>query len=81
MCGIAGLAGDFEDAHGRDLVRTLNHSLALRGPDAEGLESWPGAVLGHRRLSIFDLSELGNQPMLSRTASRSCVQRSHLQLS
>lgn len=41
-------------------------SLARRGPDAEGLESWPsGAVFGHRRLSIFDLSEAGKQPMLT----------------
>ena len=65
MCGIAGLAGGFDRESGEGLVRTLNASMALRGPDAEGLESWPGAVLGHRRLSIFDLSELGNQPMLS----------------
>ena len=68
MCGIAGLAGDFDGGSGagESVVRALNRSLALRGPDAEGLESWPGAVLGHRRLSIFDLSALGNQPMLSR---------------
>jgi asparagine synthase (glutamine-hydrolysing) len=65
MCGIAGLAGDFEAAIGQNAVRILNQSQALRGPDAEGMESWPGAVLGHRRLSIFDLSALGNQPMLS----------------
>jgi asparagine synthase (glutamine-hydrolysing) len=65
MCGIAGLVGEFEPAAGRRFVEALNASLALRGPDAEGLESWPGAVLGHRRLSIFDLSALGNQPMLS----------------
>ena len=65
MCGIAGLVGDFESAAGRRFVQTLNASLASRGPDAEGLEAWQGAVLGHRRLSIFDLSALGNQPMLA----------------
>lgn len=65
MCGIAGLVGEFEPTAGRRFVQSLNASLALRGPDAEGLEAWPGAVLGHRRLSIFDLSALGNQPMLS----------------
>ncbi len=37
----------------------------LARTDAEGFACWPGAILGHRRLSIFDLSELGNQPMLS----------------
>jgi asparagine synthase (glutamine-hydrolysing) len=41
-------------------------ALALRGPDGHGLEAWPGAVLGHCRLSIFDLSEAGRQPMASR---------------
>jgi asparagine synthase (glutamine-hydrolysing) len=40
-------------------------SLARRGPDSEGIASWGEAVLGHRRLAIFDLSEAGNQPMRS----------------
>jgi asparagine synthase (glutamine-hydrolysing) len=41
----------------------MTDSLARRGPDSAGIEAWDGAVLGHRRLSIFDLSELGHQPM------------------
>ena len=40
-------------------------ALARRGPDAEGIESWGEAVLGHRRLAIFDLSDAGRQPMVS----------------
>jgi asparagine synthase (glutamine-hydrolysing) len=39
--------------------------LARRGPDAEGIQTWPGVAFGHRRLAILDLSELGNQPMIS----------------
>jgi len=39
-------------------------ALARRGPDAEGLYEFPGAALGHRRLSILDLSPAGNQPMI-----------------
>ncbi len=63
MCGIAGLAGspDREVAEG-DVLRMMR-SLERRGPDGEGLEAWNHATLGHRRLSIFDLSELGRQPM------------------
>ncbi len=48
-----------------DSVRAMNCSLSRRGPDSEGLEIWESAVLGHRRLSIFDLSDAGKQPMLS----------------
>jgi asparagine synthase (glutamine-hydrolysing) len=40
-------------------------ALARRGPDGAGLERWPQAALGHRRLAIFDLSDAGRQPMLS----------------
>jgi asparagine synthase (glutamine-hydrolysing) len=41
------------------------HSLARRGPDSEGVSTWPGVALGHRRLAILDLSAAGHQPMLS----------------
>lgn len=40
-------------------------ALARRGPDSEGLHTWPGVALGHRRLAILDLSPAGYQPMLS----------------
>jgi len=43
----------------------MNHALAHRGPDAEGLWSDEHIVLGHRRLAIIDLSEAGRQPMVS----------------
>ena len=56
MCGIAGIAGEGR-AVDLNAVRVMTASLARRGPDGEGIESWPAAVLGHRRLAIFDLSE------------------------
>lgn len=63
MCGISGIIGS---ADSLSLVERMNQALARRGPDAEGIEQWgPMNTLGHRRLSIFDLSELGRQPMLS----------------
>jgi asparagine synthase (glutamine-hydrolysing) len=61
MCGIAGWLGsvvDGEVAAGR-MVQALRH----RGPDANGIQSWPEATLVHTRLSIIDLSPAGAQPM------------------
>jgi asparagine synthase (glutamine-hydrolysing) len=65
MCGIGGIAGFGDHDEAQQRVRRMMSTLARRGPDGEGLEVWDGAVLGHRRLSIFDLSEAGRQPMLS----------------
>ena len=65
MCGITGLAGSFEREHGADQVAAMVDAVAHRGPDSSGIESWSNCILGHRRLAIFDLSELGHQPMLS----------------
>jgi len=39
--------------------------MRLRGPDAEGLWTSAGVVLGHRRLAILDLDARANQPMVS----------------
>jgi asparagine synthase (glutamine-hydrolysing) len=43
----------------------MTAALQRRGPDSEGYAGWPNAALGHRRLSIIDLSSAGHQPMLS----------------
>jgi asparagine synthase (glutamine-hydrolysing) len=66
MCGIAGYVGDPLPANAYHAVVRMTAALERRGPDAQGVENWPAAVLGHRRLSIFDLTEAGSQPMLSR---------------
>src|ERR1700685_771397 len=65
MCGVAGLIGNPDPEQSRAAVCAMMASLSRRGPDGEGLEQWPTAALGHRRLSIFDLSSAGRQPMLS----------------
>jgi asparagine synthase (glutamine-hydrolysing) len=64
MCGIAGYVSP-NDRGVCDAVRTMIQHLARRGPDSEGIETWPGVALGHRRLAILDLSPAGRQPMLS----------------
>ena len=65
MCGIAGVVGGWDRVEAERRVRRMTDALARRGPDGEGIHSWDGATLGHRRLSIFDLSDAGRQPMVS----------------
>ncbi len=67
MCGIAGI---FEQGGGRLLVpriRRMTGALTHRGPDGSGewINAETGIALGHRRLSIIDLSQAGSQPMAS----------------
>ncbi len=65
MCGIAGVIGNKNKVAAREKVSRMLEILKRRGPNDVGVESWDEAVLGHRRLSIFDLSAAGHQPMLS----------------
>ncbi len=69
MCGISGFA-DFTKKTGQDTLEKMNRILAHRGPDGEGygIYNIPAATigLGHRRLSIIDLSEGGKQPKTHR---------------
>ena len=60
MCGINGLFG-LPDAVAH--VESMNRCLRHRGPDADGLWQDGRLVLGHRRLSIIDLSQNANQPL------------------
>ncbi len=69
MCGFTGIL----DTRGRrDLERStlerMNESQYHRGPDAGGLHLEPGVGLGHRRLSIIDLST-GQQPLYNEDRS------------
>jgi len=65
MCGIAGFISTKGSGVIEPTVRRMMDALARRGPDSEGFEAWKGVGLGHRRLSILDLSPAGHQPMLS----------------
>jgi len=66
MCGITG-AINFKNIKKQDIdyVEKFNKSISHRGPDASGVWSDANIVFGHTRLSIIDLSESSNQPMLS----------------
>ena len=72
MCGIAGIYGLADVNQATKIVASMNNSLAHRGPDDEGVFSHPSVVLGHRRLSIIDLSSQGHQPMYS-VDQRYCI--------
>jgi len=70
MCGIAGFitAGNYSlPGEMEQLLATMSNAIKHRGPDDRG--SWSdaeaGVWLGHRRLSILDLSSAGHQPMQS----------------
>lgn len=64
MCGICGIV-DFSDEPREAWAQEMTLRLHHRGPDMGGIETFESCVLGHRRLSILDLSETAKQPMLS----------------
>jgi len=63
MCGIAGVARYERSPEAGD-VATMLERLAHRGPDGSGIWQDQRACLGHRRLSVLDLSTAANQPMI-----------------
>jgi asparagine synthase (glutamine-hydrolysing) len=69
MCGICGVVVPSGEVLDRAALRRMCEAIAHRGPDGDGdAESSVGplrAWLGHRRLGILDLSERGDQPMVS----------------
>src|SRR3954470_14208219 len=66
MCGINGFISDQLPSEERKaVVKRMNSTLAHRGPDSEGSWSADNVSLGHRRLSIIDLSAECNQPFFS----------------
>ena len=60
MCGITGFS--WED---KELIQAMTKKVAHRGPDDAGYYTDKRISLGHRRLSIIDLSKNGHQPMFN----------------
>jgi asparagine synthase (glutamine-hydrolysing) len=63
MCGIAGIVDPTGAPVDPEVLRRMTRALTSRGPDGEGFWFAPGVGLGHRRLSVIDLSSAGTQPM------------------
>lgn len=60
MCGIAGIIGKTTQ---KCIARKMLDAIKHRGPDDEGIFLEKDIFLGHRRLSVIDLSDAGHQPM------------------
>lgn len=67
MCGIAGIAwqGHFDEK--QSAIRRMTDAIAHRGPNSDGHFVSENVALGHRRLSIIDLSPEANQPFWDST--------------
>lgn len=64
MCGICGEIRSRGDAASAAVTEAISGNLKHRGPDAGGVYAQRNVALGHRRLSILDLSPAADQPMI-----------------
>ena len=66
MCGLSGFI-DTKSICDIKILKAMTNTLSHRGPDAEGFffeqDKKSSIGLGHRRLSILDISKNGNQPL------------------
>ena len=71
MCGFCGFISNSvlsdSTTSPQKIIKRMNDTIANRGPDDDGfwIDNESGLALGHRRLSIIDLSQAGHQPMTS----------------
>ena len=71
MCGIVGSFNPLGESAAPGVVERMRDYMTHRGPDGAGLWQSPDrhCTLGHRRLSIIDLSAAASQPMLNAAAT------------
>ena len=67
MCGIVGFTNHIDDSNA--VIGRMMDRIRHRGPDAEGKYIDEDIALGHRRLSIIDVSSSGDQPIFSEDGS------------
>ncbi len=63
MCGIAGFVNLNGEIVNEKILKNMTKIISHRGPDGEGIYIDKNIGLGHRRLSIIDISNKGHQPM------------------
>ncbi len=71
MCGFVGFVGGVENRN--QVLTAMMDTIVHRGPDSEGRYIDEDAALGFRRLSIIDLSEVGDQPFYNEDRSKVLV--------
>ncbi|MDE5584067.1 MAG: asparagine synthase (glutamine-hydrolyzing) [Ruminococcus sp.] len=67
MCGITGFTNSIDNSNA--VLDRMMDRIKHRGPDAEGKYIDDGIALGHRRLSIIDISSQGDQPIFNEDKS------------
>ena len=67
MCGIVGFTNKIDSSN--KVIADMMDKIRHRGPDAEGSYVDENIALGHRRLSIIDVSSSGNQPIFNEDGS------------
>ena len=65
MCGLAGVVRWDGESVEREQIQQMTDALAHRGPDGEGHWIGKGVGVGHRRLTVIDLTDAARQPMVS----------------
>ncbi len=69
MCGIVGFVDKRKISEKKDLIKKMADRIIHRGPDQDGYFEDKYVALGHRRLSIIDLSKRGSQPIYNEDKS------------
>ena len=70
MCGIVGFVDQRKRKEKKEIIKKMTDRIIHRGPDGEGYFTDATVALGHRRLSILDLSKKGDQPIYNEDKSR-----------
>ena len=73
MCGIVGFVDQRKAKEKKEIIKKMADRIVHRGPDAEGFYTDEFVALGHRRLSIIDLSKNGSQPIYNEDKSMAIV--------
>ena len=78
MCGIVGFTNNIDNSN--DVLEKMMDRIRHRGPDAEGKYIDEDIALGHRRLSIIDVSSSGDQPIFNEDSSLVIVFNGEIQI-